>query len=98
AGIGGSGRCPRLAHSAFMIDRLAFFTGGARVLVPGQQLTHPGNFLVIAARCRDLPSLGPRFLVAPMRRHAVFGKLMHVVSAYLDFEATALAIDHYGVQ
>ncbi|MNS54654.1 hypothetical protein D3C72_874610 [compost metagenome] len=85
ASVGISGLLPRLAP-AFDIA------------VPGQQLPHPRQLAVVFAGRRNLAALGARFLVAPMRRHAVFGELVHLARTDLHFERAAVIVRHHRMQ
>ncbi|MNY23128.1 hypothetical protein D3C86_1567780 [compost metagenome] len=70
------------------------------IVLPRQQLAQPGDLLVVALAGRELPAvaLAAGFLVAPVRRHAVFGEVVHLLRADLHLERAAIVADDHRVQ
>ncbi len=66
--------------------------GFGHVFAPVEQLAQPGDFLLVGAVALAA------FFVAPVRRHAEFGKAVHIESADLYFHALVLRPHHHGVQ
>src|SRR5450830_776663 len=62
---------------------------------PGQQLAQPGNFFVVLLP-RKIGAAA--FLVAPVRRYTVFGKVMHFTRADLHFQRAAIFRHHHSMQ
>jgi len=76
----------------FGFERIRKLTFLRHVFAPVEQLAQPGNLL-------DIFSVAlTAFLVAPVRGHAVFGMLVHVERADLDFNRLIARADHGRVQ
>jgi hypothetical protein len=75
-----------------------------KIALPGQQLAQHGlaglgHALLELARGADAAiALGARFLVGPVRGHAVLGMLVHLLGADLHLQRPALVVQHHGVQ
>jgi hypothetical protein len=66
------------------------------VVFPGEQLTQPRDLFIVFLVGAELATVATRarFLVTPMRRHAILGELMHLLGTDLHFERTAVVADH----
>ena len=73
--------------------------GVRKVMLPGQQLAQHGNLGVIGAGgAHARVAFHARFLVGPVRGHAVFGVLVHGARADLHFPGLAVRVAHHRVQ
>ncbi len=72
--------------------------GSLDVGVPGQQLAHPRQLAIVVTGGSHLAAARACFFVAPVRRHAILGELMHFVGTDLYFERPSLLIRHHRMQ
>ncbi|MNS55865.1 hypothetical protein D3C72_887100 [compost metagenome] len=89
----------RSQHVDMVIKQATVLRLPDQILAPCQQLAQHGNLgVVVTAGSDTRVALGPSFLVGPVRRHAIFGMVMHGLGADLDFNGLAIVIAHHGVQ
>src|SRR5690606_20506742 len=68
------------------------------VLVPGQQLTHPGDLLVKGDGGGRASAERCWFIMTPEWGNGVYGEIMHVSRTDLKHEGTPLDVGDYGMQ
>ena len=73
----------------------------ARLGIPGKQLSHPGELLVVLECTRGggrLPTFVAHLFVTPVRSHPVFSKLVHGLRTDLHLKGTPSLVRNNGVQ
>ena len=66
--------------------------------LPTDELAHPGNLCIIVALLVFTAFVKAALFIAPMRRDAVFGKLVHLLGADLHLHRSPVVTHHNGVQ